>query len=217
MDASGISQPNHDDDDNNNNNNNKMKHSVHQIFQRRHEQELPPPLREVSPLLDHHPDPALGGTGVDGMMGGHDSTSRSTGATASYQDAEHGLWPSTKFRAKGHWKKIRCHVLQGDVLLSSIVQPEQQQQQQQQQPGSSRKDRIQRKIEEIRSGTEFRLWHGLVCIAIYLSLSVAFYNHILEPDWTMLDSMYFAIVTVTTVGYGDEYPTSNVVSGGGTT
>ena len=208
MEASGISSPNNNEYDDNNDSNNTMKHSVHQIFQRRHEQELPS-LREVSPLLDHHD--------VGVMIGRNSSSSNGISSSSSYQhDPEHGWFPSTKSKAKGHWKKVQRHVLQGDILLQSVVQPSpsvvvDQLRSEQEVLGSTRKDRIQRKIEEIRSGTEFRLWHGLLCIAIYLSMSVAFYNHILEPDWTMLDSMYFAIVTVTTVGYGDEYPTSNAV------
>jgi len=45
--------------------------------------------------------------------------------------------------------------------------------------------------------------------SIYIMLAVAVYSIWLEPEWTIIDSMYFAIVTFTTVGYGDLSPSTD--------
>lgn len=60
--------------------------------------------------------------------------------------------------------------------------------------------------ERIRNSMEFSLWHCLVAIAIYVMATVYCYTFWLEPDWTIVDSIYFAVVTFTTIGYGDMVP-----------
>mmetsp|Transcript_21578 Transcript_21578/g.26436 ORF Transcript_21578/g.26436 Transcript_21578/m.26436 type:complete len:495 (-) Transcript_21578:309-1793(-) len=42
----------------------------------------------------------------------------------------------------------------------------------------------------------------------YLTLSVGAFSFLLEPTWTIIDSLYFAVGTFTTVGYGDLSPTT---------
>jgi len=42
----------------------------------------------------------------------------------------------------------------------------------------------------------------------YLALSVGAFSGLLEPSWTIIDSLYFAVATFTTVGYGDLSPTT---------
>eukprot|EP01083_Nonionella_stella_P216599 778389_1 len=42
-----------------------------------------------------------------------------------------------------------------------------------------------------------------ICIIFVVSASIAFR---LVEDWTYLDAIYFAIVTISTVGFGDVYP-----------
>ncbi|MBI2667707.1 two pore domain potassium channel family protein [Candidatus Woesearchaeota archaeon] len=47
-----------------------------------------------------------------------------------------------------------------------------------------------------------------VLIIIFLIIGTYSY-HILE-GWDYIDSLYFSTVTLTTIGYGDLYPTNNV-------
>lgn len=168
---------------------------LRRIFSRSKKHELEP-VDESSPLMDN---------GQYTSISGSDRSS-------SY-DPEQGLQQeSKKETAKQNWQVLRRHVLEGDFLLrTSMQQKEDVTVDPDNVQARAQEHKIQKKIDEIRSGTEFSLWHGLVMIFIYLAISVAFYNTVFEPDWTMLDSMYFAMVTVTTVGYGVEIPSTDAV------
>jgi voltage-gated potassium channel Kch len=59
------------------------------------------------------------------------------------------------------------------------------------------------------------VWRGLrdpefralaVVVAILLATGTVFYWRF--EDWSVLDSLYFSVITLTTVGYGDLSPTS---------
>jgi potassium channel subfamily K len=62
--------------------------------------------------------------------------------------------------------------------------------------------------KEIRSGLEFSLLHCLMAIVVYLGVAALAYSLVFE-QWSVIDSIYFATVTFTTIGYGDLVPTSD--------
>lgn len=45
-------------------------------------------------------------------------------------------------------------------------------------------------------------------IVVLLAISIVFFAFLLPDHWTIIDCMYFAVVTFTTVGYGDFHPTA---------
>eukprot|EP00814_Leptocylindrus_danicus_P010967 CAMPEP_0116018690 /NCGR_PEP_ID=MMETSP0321-20121206/8795_1 /TAXON_ID=163516 /ORGANISM="Leptocylindrus danicus var. danicus, Strain B650" /LENGTH=433 /DNA_ID=CAMNT_0003489125 /DNA_START=46 /DNA_END=1347 /DNA_ORIENTATION=- len=60
-------------------------------------------------------------------------------------------------------------------------------------------------MEAIQNLLEENVWHGLVTIAIYMGVGVLAYSYVFE-NWSVVDSLYFSMVTFTTVGYGDISP-----------
>jgi hypothetical protein len=105
-------------------------------------------------------------------------------------------------RGEAHWKTLRKHVDQGDVLLQGVVGAS---------PiddAPSRDRRVQDYMNEIRNGMEFSLTHGLLATLVYMVLSIVCYAAVFQPDWNIVDACYFAVVTFTTVGYGDLAPTT---------
>ncbi|KAL3912668.1 MAG: hypothetical protein SGILL_006793 [Bacillariaceae sp.] len=58
------------------------------------------------------------------------------------------------------------------------------------------------------SSLGFSLRECLLAILAYLSLGTLAYSFILEEHWSIIDSLYFSVVTFTSVGYGDLTPTT---------
>mmetsp|Transcript_18878 Transcript_18878/g.31213 ORF Transcript_18878/g.31213 Transcript_18878/m.31213 type:complete len:366 (-) Transcript_18878:314-1411(-) len=50
---------------------------------------------------------------------------------------------------------------------------------------------------------------GFANLAIYYASAVIAFAFILETDWTVVDAIYFATVTFTTIGYGDITPSTD--------
>ena len=68
---------------------------------------------------------------------------------------------------------------------------------------------IIRLIKAIHSASEDPEFRALAIVTIVLLLSgTAFYSHV--EKWNMLDSLYFCVMTMTTIGYGDLAPTSDL-------
>lgn len=51
-------------------------------------------------------------------------------------------------------------------------------------------------------------WEGVLALFLYLAMGVASYHFLLEPTWTIVDSLYFTVTCFTSVGYGDICPSS---------
>jgi len=51
-----------------------------------------------------------------------------------------------------------------------------------------------------------RALYALILVILFLFVGTIFYSTI--EGWTSVDSLYFSAMTLTTVGYGDLYPTT---------
>ena len=68
---------------------------------------------------------------------------------------------------------------------------------------------IIRLIKAIHRASEDPEFRALNIVTIVLLLSgTLFYSH--AEKWNILDSLYFCVMTMTTIGYGDLAPTSNL-------
>lgn len=105
------------------------------------------------------------------------------------------------------WNKLKARLNNGDFLVQRASQP----------PSTTdstnnnnntgdRAIMVQEAMAQIRSGMEFSLTHCLIAILMYLMLAIICYHTIFQPEWTVIDSCYFAVTTFTTVGYGDLFP-----------
>lgn len=71
---------------------------------------------------------------------------------------------------------------------------------------------VQEAQEKIRGMMTFNVKHCILAIVVYIGISILCFSYWLE-DWTVIDSIYFAVVTFTTIGYGDvtpDTPTSRI-------
>jgi hypothetical protein len=59
----------------------------------------------------------------------------------------------------------------------------------------------------IKEHMELKLWVCVVAIVVYLAVGSISYSYVFE-SWSIVDSLYFSMVTFTTVGYGDLYPST---------
>jgi potassium channel subfamily K, other eukaryote len=62
-------------------------------------------------------------------------------------------------------------------------------------------------FENVDLPYDFSLLDCFLALAVYLLISIIAFSFVFER-WTIIDSMYFAVVTFTTIGYGDFSPTT---------
>jgi hypothetical protein len=59
----------------------------------------------------------------------------------------------------------------------------------------------------IQEHMELKLWMCILVIVSHLAIGTISYSCVFE-NWSVVDSLYFSMVTFTTVGYGDMYPST---------
>lgn len=103
------------------------------------------------------------------------------------------------------WNSLKMHMSKGDFLLGveSVHGDEKR-------IGRRRDSLRRRKFEEFHSGMHFSKSQILLAIVLYLVVSIGLFSFYLEPQWTVIDSCYFAVSTFTTLGPGDIVPTHTV-------
>jgi hypothetical protein len=55
-------------------------------------------------------------------------------------------------------------------------------------------------FEDFQKGMTFSVQQCLMAIVSYVAVSIVLFSFVLEPQWTIIDSCYFAVSTFTTVG-----------------
>lgn len=110
---------------------------------------------------------------------------------------------STNPRVVRAWRVLREKVRSGEVLLERPPSSHRRRSVLKHQSTKSQRWRKREEFQEsIRSGLEFNLTQCLAVMVVYMLMSVMAFSFLFD-NWTLVDSMYFALVTCTTIGYGD--------------
>jgi hypothetical protein len=126
--------------------------------------------------------------------------------TLEHRDSSSSLlsYGSTNSTGSGRgWRTLREYLAQGDLALKLKEQTATKRQR--------TRSSIRREVfKEFHSGISFTIEQCLMAIVGYVMISIPVFSFLLEPQWTIVDSSYFAVTTFTTLGYGDLTPTSSV-------
>ena len=115
-----------------------------------------------------------------------------------------GESPKKHRSGKELWAIVRRHVYRQDFHIRDTVR-QTSSLFQSVRPGSRDADALH--FRDIDLPYDFTLLDCFLALAAYLAISVIAYSFVFE-QWSVIDSMYFAVVTFTTIGYGDFSPTT---------
>lgn len=94
---------------------------------------------------------------------------------------------------KKGWNILRDHLQKGDLLVHLKQATEEK--------ACKSRESIRRKaFKEFETGMRFGVVECISAIGAYLLVSVLMFSFVLEPNWTIIDSCYFAVSTFTTLG-----------------
>jgi hypothetical protein len=176
------------------------------------------PNEESTPLIRHpslpSPSPLLA------MQRSSDSSCSKSQSSRITQQEQHQLQQQSPHLISDHWATIKRQIAQGTFLVPELLSKE---------SGLLDMDRVAtaseeaytgstKTIEELRhqaienfqKGSTFSPHLCLLAIFLYIIIAVLMFCFVLEPQWTIIDSCYFAVSTFTTLGYGDLSPTTTV-------
>jgi potassium channel subfamily K len=105
--------------------------------------------------------------------------------------------------AHGAWKKL-SHQVKGGEFLIRTAGPSWDEDGRNGESVSKHEKR-QAAHDEIRGLMEFSLWQCLLAIFAYIAIAVLAFSVVFD-HWTIIDSAYFAVVTFSTIGFGDLVP-----------
>jgi hypothetical protein len=91
------------------------------------------------------------------------------------------------------WICLKSHMYKGNLLLRLPSKEKEK-------PRRRRSSLTRDTFKEFQTGTNFSVKQCLLAIMAYMVVSIVIFSFVLEPDWTMIDSFYFAISTSTTLG-----------------
>jgi hypothetical protein len=104
---------------------------------------------------------------------------------------------STSTNSKG-WNNLKSHMNNGDLLLQ--LHSNCGRSSSNKEPIRSRSTLRRLAFEEFQEGMNFSVPQCLMAIVSYVAVSIVLFSFVLEPQWTIIDSCYFAVGTFTTLG-----------------
>uniref|UniRef100_A0A7S3L9A2 Potassium channel domain-containing protein n=1 Tax=Amphora coffeiformis TaxID=265554 RepID=A0A7S3L9A2_9STRA len=112
-----------------------------------------------------------------------------------------------KRTGKELWAIVRRHVFHKDFHIRDTVRMGQRSLFQSIGPGSTASKSPDVRFRDIDLPYDFTLVDCFLALLAYLVISVIAFSFVFE-QWSIIDSMYFAVVTFTTIGYGDFSPST---------
>ncbi|KAG7372391.1 ion channel [Nitzschia inconspicua] len=175
---------------------------------------------EETPLLERSAQPQPSPSNK--MDTKRSNSSSSTSSSPSNWDSRPSLLQilqGRKQQKQKHWDKIREQIHQGTFLVSEVrskdselldLEDEENDNYGMNSSSKTVEELRQQAIENFQKGSTFSPQLCLLAILLYMIIAVFMFCLVLEPQWTVIDSCYFAVATFTTLGYGDLTPTSNL-------